>query len=178
VGISRYRPRAHPQHGSTAVTTAAGVFRLTISTPGGSSFASPVRRWVSGSTQGYSAWDSVSPGRVRRSEPTELFIVVIALPHFCLSPRPALCRLLSPVSCPHDVLPSPLVLFCLLDRKTVLWCAIRGWLRRVAAVFVGVLICVWAPLGRRRPLSIDPATNGWDWSRCLHARGEEDAYGP
>jgi hypothetical protein len=84
---------------------------------GGSSFASPVRRWVPGSTQGYSAWDSVSPGRVRQSEPTELLVVVIAPVHFCLSPRPALCRLLSPVSCPHDVRPSPLVVLRLLDRK-------------------------------------------------------------
>jgi hypothetical protein len=100
VRISRYRPCAHPQHGSTAVTAVAGVFRLTISTQRGSSFASSVRHWVSGSTQGYSAWDSVSPGRVRRSEPTELLVVVIASPHFYLSPRPALCRLLSPVSSP------------------------------------------------------------------------------
>jgi hypothetical protein len=68
------------KHGSTAVTAAAGVFLFTISTPGGSSFASPVRRWVPGSTQGYSSWDSVSPGRVRRSEPTELLVDVIAPP--------------------------------------------------------------------------------------------------
>jgi hypothetical protein len=129
-----------------------------VNAGGGSSFASPIRRWVPGSTQGYSAWDSVSPGRVRRSEPTELLVDVIALPHFCQSPWPALCRLLSPVSYSHDVRPSPLVVLRLVDRKTVLWCAIGGWLRRVAAAFAGApRLCV----GRREGEPCEPLDPGW-----------------